>query len=113
MNYFVPLGCATSKTYDLIWQEKDLDLLPNIIISIGFGDFFRPEFQKNHIDSGHFKAVIPPVINSSFINAGVIDPENRYTVYSGQTYLLMVDLRGGRMILGSFLLRTYAPRHPL
>ena len=87
----VPMGCGSKDEFEDQWMNEDIDRMPDIIISMGFGDFFRKEFVDRFVKTGHFKAVLPSNVNRDFSDSGLIDPDGRYTVYSHHPYLFMID----------------------
>lgn len=93
----IPMGCTSIDPFDPIYMEKNPDKLPSIIASIGFGDFWKKEFADHFVDTGLFEAVLPARINPLHEEAGMIDPEGRYTIYGSTPYIFMVDenLLGG------------------
>lgn len=87
----IPMGCTSVDPYDPVYQETDPDRLPAVIASIGFGDFWRPEFRERFVDQGLFQAVLPQRVNPLFERAGLIDPRGRYTIYGVTPYIFLVD----------------------
>lgn len=89
----IPMGCTSVDPYDPLHRETDPDRLPAIIASIGFGDFFRPGFRRHFVDAGLFEAVLPGKVHPLHEQAGVVDPEGRYTVYALTPYIFLVDMK--------------------
>lgn len=48
----IPMGCTSVDPYDPLHRETDPDLLPQVIASIGFGDFFRRGFVERFVNAG-------------------------------------------------------------
>ena len=90
-KYYVPSGCGGKDPYEDIWKADNIDELPEIIASVGLGDFFRREFYERFVKKGYFKAVSLPKENEAFVSAGLVDPDGFYTVYSVFPLVLMVD----------------------
>lgn len=90
-KYYIPSGCSNSDPYDDLWKSQKIEQLPEIIASIGFGDFFRQEFVEKFVNKGYFKALTYPDMNQEFIDAGLIDPKGWYTVYSVFPMVMLVD----------------------
>lgn len=90
-RYYVPSGCSTEDPYDDIWKSQNIEQLPEVIASVGFGDFFRKEFVERFIHKGYFKAVPQPEIHSSFSAAGLVDPNGWYTIYSVFPLVILID----------------------
>lgn len=55
----IPMGCTSVDPYDPLYRETDPDHLPQVIASIGFGDFFRHGFVRRFVDTGVFAAPEP------------------------------------------------------
>ena len=91
INIHIPMGCTSVDPYDPLHLETDPDKLPGIIASIGFGDFFRKGFADRFVNTGVFEAVLPEKVHPLHEQAGIVDPEGRYTVYSLTPYIFMVD----------------------
>lgn len=90
-RYYVPSGCGGGDPYEDIWKAKNIDQLPEVIASVGFGDFFRKEFVERFIHKGYFKTVKYPKMSEAFVSAGLIDPDSCYTVYSVFPLVLLID----------------------
>ncbi len=93
VNIHIPMGCTSVDPYDPLHMEFDPERLPDIIASIGFGDFFRKGFSERFVNTGLFQAVLPEKIHPLHESAGIVDPEGRYTVYSLTPYIFMVDTK--------------------
>jgi ABC-type Fe3+ transport system substrate-binding protein len=89
----IPMGCTSVDPFDPIFREPDPGLLPGIIASIGFGDFWRQEFVARHLDAGAFAALPPARPNPLHVDAGMLDPQGRYTIYGATPYIFLVDRR--------------------
>ncbi len=89
----IPMGCTSVDPYDPLHLETDPDRLPDIIASIGFGDFFRTGFSKRFVDTGLFEHVLPETVHPLHREAGLVDPEGRYTVYALTPYIFLADLK--------------------
>ncbi len=90
-TYYVPTGCTDGDPYEDIWKAESIDQLPDIIASVGFGDFFRQEFVEGFIYKDYFKAVPQNEIHKSFVSAGLVDPKGWYTVYSVLPLVMLID----------------------
>lgn len=89
----IPMGCTSVDPYDPIYREPDPDRLPGVIGSIGFGDFWRPEFVERHVRAGLFQAAPAANLSPLHMTAGLLDPRGHYTLYGVTPYLFLVDLR--------------------
>ena len=87
----IPIGCETNDKYSNIWVKKNIKDFPDMIISMGYGDFFRKKFIDKFIKSGLFKSVLPLDINPDFVKSGLIDPACCYTIYMVQPYIFLID----------------------
>ncbi len=90
-RYYVPSGCGGGDPYEDLWKSENIDQLPEVIASVGFGDFFRKEFVERFINKGYFKAVKYPQMSEAFVSAGLIDPDGCYNVYSVFPLVMLID----------------------
>lgn len=94
LNYHIPMGCGHGEDeYDGIWEVEDIDDFPDIVASMGFGDFFRQEFVERFVKKGYFSAAWPDAVNETFERAGFRDPDGWYTIYAVFPYVMLVDTR--------------------
>lgn len=93
VSIHIPMGCTSVDPYDPLHLETDPDRLPDIIASIGFGDFFRKGFVDRFVNTGVFEAVLPEKVHPLHEQAGIVDPEGRYTVYALTPYIFMADMK--------------------
>lgn len=91
LNCHVPLGCAGGDIYDSVWKADCIDDFPDIVASLGFGDFFRKDFRDRFVAKNFFKSVWDGPLNRTFEDAGFRDPEGCYTVYAVMPYVMLVD----------------------
>lgn len=89
----IPMGCTSIDPYDPISKEIDSDKLPSIIASIGFGDFWKRDFVERFLDAGLFGAVLPETVSPLHLEAGMVDPQGRYTLYGATPYVFLVDAK--------------------
>ncbi len=87
----IPMGCTSVDPYDPLHRETDPDHLPQIIASIGFGDFFRRGFVERFVDAGVFAAPQPEGVTPMHRAAGIVDPDGRYLVYGLTPYIFLID----------------------
>lgn len=92
-KYYIPSGCGNVDPYEDLWKAEDIDELPGVIASVGFGDFFRQEFYEKFVEKGYFKAVDNRQIQQEFVDAGFIDPKGWYTVYSVAPIVMLIDTK--------------------
>lgn len=91
-TFYVPSGCGEEDDpYRDIWQAKTIEELPDIVASVGFGDFFRQEFVDRFVSKGYFQAPALHKAGDVFEAAGLIDPSGFYTVYSVFPLVLLID----------------------
>lgn len=88
----IPMGCTSVDPYDPLHLATSPEELPDIIASIGFGDFFRKDFSERFVEPGLFEAVLPDRPQPLHLQAGIIDPQDQYTVYALTPYIFMVDM---------------------
>jgi molybdopterin-binding protein len=62
-----------------------------VIASLGFGDFFRPEFVERFVKQGNFRTAWTGPVHPAFEKAGFRDPDGWYTIYSVWPYVLLID----------------------
>ncbi len=90
---FVPMGCGGADPYEDIWQSHNIDELPDIVGSIGFGSFYRSQFTSRFLDSGYYESCQMKPMPEPFASAGIEDPLGVYTVYAVYTYVILVDYK--------------------
>lgn len=90
-KYYIPAGCGGSNAFDDVWKIESIDEFPDIVVSAGFGDFFRQEFVDRFVKKGYFKAAARDKVHAALAAAGVEDPDGRYTVYSVFPLVMLVD----------------------
>lgn len=90
-KYYIPSGCGGDDPYEDLWKAESIDQLPEIIASVGFGDFFRQEFVDKFVSKGYFKALPYADMNKEFVDAGLVDPKGWYTVYSVFPMVMLID----------------------
>jgi ABC-type Fe3+ transport system substrate-binding protein len=94
LNCHIPMGCGHNEDdYDDIWKVENIDDFPDIVASMGFGDFFRQEFVDRFVKKGYFSTAWSGKINEPFERAGFRDPDGWYTIYSVFPYVMLVDTR--------------------
>jgi len=100
LPWYVPGGCGGKDVYEELWRVTDENELPDIILSVDFGDYWRPEFQKKFVESGLFEPVGPKIINPAFNKAGMAPSPSGYTLFAGFPYVMLVDTTrlGGRKL---------------
>ncbi|SDF29642.1 ABC transporter substrate-binding protein [Desulfovibrio legallii] len=87
----IPMGCTVVDPFDPLYMETDPDKLPAVIASIGFGDFWRPEFVRRFVHNGLFAAVRPRAVNPLYTEAAMADPAGAYTIYGVTPYIFLAD----------------------
>lgn len=86
---FVPMGCGGPDPYEYIWETENIDDLPDVIASVGFGAFYREKFRKKYLNTGMFKSVQALPVPSPFEQ--LRDPKGIYTIYSISAYVMLID----------------------
>ncbi len=92
LSIHIPMGCTSVDPFDPLYRETDPDRLPDMIASIGFGDFFRKEFVDHFVKTGIFEAILPDHIEPMHEKAGIVDPDNHYVLYGLTPYIFLVDM---------------------
>ncbi len=90
-NYYIPSGCSGDDPCSDIWKAESIEQLPDVIASVGFGDFFREEFVERFINKGYFRTIEYTHLNQAFVSSGIPDPDNCYTVYSVFPLVMLLD----------------------
>ncbi|MFP4348385.1 MAG: ABC transporter substrate-binding protein [Thermodesulfobacteriota bacterium] len=93
VSIHIPMGCTSIDPYDPLCLETDPEKLPAVIASIGFGDFWKTDFVRRFVKPGLFEAVLPSRIHPLHEKSGLIDPDERYTIYGVNPYIFLVDTR--------------------
>jgi len=92
LSTHIPMGCRDDDPYDDLADATDIHELPDIIASMGFGDFMTPAFFRRFVAKGCFATAHPGPIHPAFASSGLLDPERWYTPYSVWAHVLLVDL---------------------
>lgn len=66
--------------YEQIEQIKDVNQLPDIMITPGINAFFEENFKRKFVDKGYFKEVLPLKIEPQIKQLGYLDPKHRYSM---------------------------------
>jgi ABC-type Fe3+ transport system substrate-binding protein len=90
-NYYIPSGCSGDDPCSDIWKAESIEQLPDVIASVGFGDFFREEFVERFINKGYFETAEYTQMDQAFVSAGIPDPDSCYTVYSVFPLVMLID----------------------
>ena len=91
LSTHIPMGCTSVDAYDPLYMETDVEKLPAVIASIGFGDFWRREFVQRFVQAGVFESVRPRTVNPLYEAAGMLDHAEAYTIYGVTPYIFLVD----------------------
>jgi ABC-type Fe3+ transport system substrate-binding protein len=92
LDYHVPMGCRDEDEYDDIASVTDIADVPEIVASVGFGDFMTPDFGRRFVSQGHFRSVWKEPVHGAFARSGLVDPQGWFTPYSVWAHVLLVDL---------------------
>jgi len=98
--WYVPGGCGGKDAYEDLWKVTDPADLPEVILSIDFGDFWRPEFRQKFVDQGLFEPVGPAELSPGFQLAGLAPNAWGYSPLAVFPTVLLVDKTklGGRPV---------------
>ncbi|OPY70394.1 MAG: hypothetical protein A4E63_01699 [Syntrophorhabdus sp. PtaU1.Bin050] len=90
---YVPSGCDScgSDMYDDIWKTPNIEDFPDVVTSLGFGDFFRKGFVERFVNKGYFKSAWNIPLTEPFEKAGFRDPDGWYTVYAVMPFVMLID----------------------
>jgi len=90
---YVPSGCDScgSDMYDDIWKTPNIEDFPDVVTSLGFGDFFREGFVERFVNKGYFKSAWNTPLTEPFEKAGFRDPDGWYTVYAVMPFVMLID----------------------
>lgn len=94
-NYGPIVGCHdfSDDPYKDLWQEPDIDSLPDALASKGISDFLRRQFMERFVKRGCFTNVWGRPVHPMFQKAGLIDPDGWFTVYSVMPFVMLADMR--------------------
>ncbi len=79
--------------YDNFTDIKSMEMLPDVIISMGFGDFMKSEFIKKFANTENFAGFADERMNENFQNDGYIDKIGCYRLVSSFPYVFLADRR--------------------
>jgi ABC-type Fe3+ transport system substrate-binding protein len=90
-NCFVPMGCGGADPYEDIWKVKKIEDFPDLVVSVGLDNLFKPGFYRQYISRGYFRAVQPQPVAPVFAECELVDTQGWQTVYGVFPYIMMVD----------------------
>lgn len=78
--------------YPYVNHIKNVDDLPDIIVSSDFNAFFYHRFYTEFIRPGYFEDVMDEPPNAAFAAAGIADPRRQYTILCVNPLIIVADL---------------------
>ena len=75
-----------------IGSYKQIDEIPDIIISAGINGFYTKTFRKKFIEKKLFYDEIVYPHNELFMEMGIQDPSQSYTIFTANTLVMVVDV---------------------
>lgn len=98
LRVHIPMGCGDYDEYDNLWKAESIEEFPDVVASVGFGDFFRTAFVERFVKKGYFRSAWSGPVQEPFETAGFRDPNGWYTIYSVWPYVMLIDKKrlGGR-----------------
>ncbi len=75
---------------DYLEHFEEPDEIPDIIMTAGYG-FFYKKFMDRFVAKGVFADVLNRPVNSRLAEAGIIDPDGRFTVIGANVLVMVVD----------------------
>lgn len=90
-KYYIPFGCHNNENVVQLLNNSTIDEFPDVFTSLGFEDMFNDSLVKNLVSKGFFKSTQDKNINKEFLDAGCLDSEEVYTMYSVSPVLMLVD----------------------
>lgn len=91
LKCYIPSGCHGNEDIEQLLNSATIDEFPDIFAALGFKDMFNANFMSNLVNRGFFKSTQDKNINKEFLDAGCLDPEGFYTMYSVSPVLMIVD----------------------
>lgn len=76
--------------YEQLEQIKDIDQLPDIIITPGINALFGRSFRDRFVKKGYFQAILPDQIEEAVLKAGYLDPEEHYSMFTMNILVMVV-----------------------
>ncbi len=94
LQIHIPMGCRdeAEDEYKDIANVADIAELPEVVASVGFGDFMTLDFGSRFVSKGCFRSIWPGPVHPAFASAGLVDPEGWFTPYSVWAHVILVDL---------------------
>ncbi|WP_058304131.1 ABC transporter substrate-binding protein [Gorillibacterium timonense] len=80
-----------SEFYNKVSDLKDVDELPDIIISPGISSFFHADFRSRFLDTEVFADASVCTPNERFQAAGLLDPTGRTTLLCVNPLVMVID----------------------
>lgn len=91
LNSFVPSACHHIENVEELLDNSDIDDFPDMFSSLGFNYMFKNNI-KTLMSRNEFSTPTQVNLSQPFIDAGCIDPQNEYGVYSASPVLFIVDI---------------------
>ena len=57
---YIPMGCHNEDPYEHLVDAETIEEVPEVIVSMGYGDFWTPSFCKRFVQRGRFASVPMP-----------------------------------------------------
>lgn len=93
LKYYIPSGCHNNENVEQLLNSASIDEFSDVFSALGFKDMFNANFVKNLVNKGFFRSTQDKNINKEFLDAGCLDPEGVYTMYSVSPILMLVDTK--------------------
>jgi len=91
LKCYIPSGCHGNEDVEQLLNNANIDEFPDVFSALGFNDMFNANFVKNLVNKGFFKSTQDKNIHKEFLDAGCLDPEEVYSMYSVSPVLMLVD----------------------
>ena len=89
---FVAEGCGSYNQYDNVWNEDNIDDLPDVIAGYGIDGFFSKKFIDRFVKRGLYKWNFEGEIKDIYKDSDCIDPQGGYIMYSSFSQIIVVDM---------------------
>jgi ABC-type Fe3+ transport system substrate-binding protein len=93
LTFVLPSFSENKEKYDNFSKITDIDMLPDVLVSMGFGDFMESGFVKKFANSKYFINCSFKNMNENFRDNGYADKDRCYTLISSFPMVFLADMK--------------------
>jgi ABC-type Fe3+ transport system substrate-binding protein len=92
LTFVIPSFSEERDKYDNFSDITGLEMLPDVLVSMGFGDFMKCEFVQDFLTPENFAVCGLPAMNENFSGSSYTDKEGCYSLISSFPTVFLVDM---------------------